>query len=62
MSRDALESPDEELFRIQLAIRLSKWHKIQDVARAQRRTPRDQAAVLLEDAADRAAEPIGHAA
>jgi hypothetical protein len=63
MSRDAVSDDDEELFRFQVAIRLSKWHKIQDIARARRRAPRDEAAILLEDAADAAVTtPVGRVA
>jgi hypothetical protein len=60
MSRETLPDADEELFRFQVAIRLSIWNQIQDIARAERRTPREQAAILLERAAT--ANPVGHAA
>jgi hypothetical protein len=63
MSREALPDVDEESFRFQVAIRVSIWHRIQDIARAERRTPREQAAILLERAAEQhAVERVGHAA
>jgi len=62
MSREAV-ADGEELFRFQVVIRLSKWHKIQDLANARRRAPRDEAALLLEAAADAEhAKPVGRVA